>query len=1070
MAESELDPPVAGPEAVQRRWWRRSRGRTALVVALGVLALLLGGVWLMRYAIADHFITGQLRTRGIPATYKVARIGLRTQIIEDLVIGDPAHPDLTVKRLTVLLNPRLGIPTLGRLVVEQPRLVGSLSNGTLSFGSLDKVLFGGPKRTFRMPNLNLAIHDGRALMRTDWGPVGVKLEGAGKLREGFAGIAAIAAPRLVTPGCRIDGGSLYGAISVHGEKPSFGGPLRAARLECPGAQLSVAGAAVTVQTLIDADLQGAKGTATIVTGPASQGGRSARTLNGTSRVSFRKGSMTATYDVKAAGVSGGEIGAGELTLDGTFRARNSFARIDIDGGIAGRDVRLGTTVDSALGTLQNAGQDTLLAPLVAQMRAALVRESRGSTLSGRYIVRRTGTAISAVIPSAGLIGGSGQPLVTLSRLQFGSAPGSAPNLSGNFATGGPGIPRIEGRMEAPSGQPTLIRMTMPEYRAGTSSLALPELVVALAGNGGIGFGGRAVLSGPLPGGSARDLAVPLDGTYSRGNGLSVWRRCTRISFASLTYANLTLDRRALTLCPGKGGAILRSDARGTRIAAGAPSLQLSGHLGATPIRISSGAVGFAIPGAIAARTLDVSLGPVDRPARFTMCNLTANIGKDISGRFAGTTAKLYSVPLDVVDASGSWRYAAGRLSIASADFRLVDRSANPRFQPLAARGGSLTLFNNVIDAKATLRNPRSDRIVTDAAIRHNLASGVGYANLAVPGILFDNRLQPADVTRLALGVIANTSGTLYGKGRIDWSPRGVTSTGDFSTDGLDFAAVFGPVRGARGTIHFSDLLALETPPGQVLHVDSVNPGIEVTDGVVTFQLKRGQILQLEGATWPFMGGTLKLLPVTFNLGTSEVRKYVLVVSGLDAAQFIARMQITGFSATGIFDGQLPLEFTPGAGGRIVGGFLSARPPGGNIAYVGPMSFKDKGFIANFAFEALRSIDYRAMTIAMDGALQGEIATRIRFDGVHQGATAKKNFITKAFAKLPLQVNLNIRAPFYQLITTLKALNDPSYVKDPRDLGLLDDEGRPIRRQVTGPQVPPATKPTDIQPPATRTVP
>jgi hypothetical protein len=1069
MAESELEPTAAGLPS--RPFWRRTRLRLALTVTFIVAVLALLAVWIARYRIADHFITGELRARGIPATYKVARIGLRRQVIEDLVIGDPAHPDLTVKRLTVLLNPRLGIPSLGRLVVEQPRLVGSLSHGTLSFGSLDKVLFGGPARTFRMPNLNLAIQDGRALVRTDWGPVGVKIEGAGKLRGGFAGIAALSAPRLRTDGCRIDGASLYGAIGVtDAEKPTFGGPVRAARLECPGAQLKVAGAGVTIQTLIDADLQGAKGTATIVTGPASQGTRTARTLNGTSKVSFRKGSMTATYDVRAAGVTGGEIAAGEVTLDGTFRARNSFARIDVEGGIAGRDVRLGSTVDSALRTLQDAGKNTLLAPLVGQMRTALMRETRGSTLSGRYTVRRTGTAVSAVIPSAGLLSGSGIPLVTLSRLQFGSAPGAAPKLSGNFATGGPGIPRIEGRMESDSGRPTLVRMTMAEYRAGPSSVALPELVLALAGNGSVGFGGRALVSGPLPGGSARDLALPIDGSWSRSGGLSVWRRCTRISFASLSYANLTLDRRALTLCPAKGvGAILRSDGRGTRIAAGAPSLQLSGRLGATPIRIDSGPVGFAVPGIIAARSLEVSLGPPSRPARFTMNNLTANIGKDIAGRFSGTTAKLYSVPLDIVDASGSWRYAGGRLSIAGADFRLVDRSPNPRFEPLHARGGSLSLFNNVIDAKATLRNPKSDRVVTDAVIRHDLASGVGYANLNVPGILFDDRLQPADVTRLALGVIANASGSIYGKGRIDWNPRGVASTGDFSTAGLDFAAVFGPVRGARGTVHFSDLLALETPPGQVLHVDSVNPGIEVNDGVVTFQLKRGQILQLEGAKWPFMGGTLELRPVTFNLGVSETRRYVLVVTGLDAAQFVKRMEITGFSATGIFDGELPLEFTPGGGGRIVGGFLASRPPGGNIAYIGPLDLEEKGAIANFAFQALRSIDYRNMTIAMDGALQGEIATRIRFDGVHQGATAKRNFITDRFAKLPLQVNLNIRAPFYQLITTLKALNDVSYVKDPRDLGLLDDEGRPIRRQVVNPP-PSPTKPADIQPPATRTVP
>ena len=43
--------------------------------------------------------------------------------------------------------------------------------------------------------------------------------------------------------------------------------------------------------------------------------------------------------------------------------------------------------------------------------------------------------------------------------------------------------------------------------------------------------------------------------------------------------------------------------------AGAPSLDLSGRLADTPIRLRSGPVGFAYPGALSARAVDVSLGP-----------------------------------------------------------------------------------------------------------------------------------------------------------------------------------------------------------------------------------------------------------------------------------------------------------------------------------------------------------------------------------------------------------------------------------------------------------------------------
>ena len=58
--------------------------------------------------------------------------------------------------------------------------------------------------------------------------------------------------------------------------------------------------------------------------------------------------------------------------------------------------------------------------------------------------------------------------------------------------------------------------------------------------------------------------------------------------------------------------------------------------------------------------------------------------------------------------------------------------------------------------------------------------------------------------------------------------------------------------------------------------------------------------------------------------------------------------------------------------------------------------------------------------------------------------ASRNFVTRRIAKLPLQFNVNLRAPFFQLITSFKSLYDPEYVRDPRSLGLLDEEGNPIK--------------------------
>lgn len=82
------------------------------------------------------------------------------------------------------------------------------------------------------------------------------------------------------------------------------------------------------------------------------------------------------------------------------------------------------------------------------------------------------------------------------------------------------------------------------------------------------------------------------------------------------------------------------------------------------------------------------------------------------------------------------------------------------------------------------------------------------------------------------------------------------STGRSGTDGIDLAAALGPVSGIVGTINFTDLLALESAPGQVATVKTINPGIQVTNGVIRYQTLSGSRVKVESGRWPFAGGTL----------------------------------------------------------------------------------------------------------------------------------------------------------------------------------------------------------------------
>lgn len=1042
----------ADPTSGQRRW------PYLLTIVIALLALAAAALWLQRENLAHRIIGRQLDHFGLPATYRLEQVGPLTQVVSHVVVGDPARPDFTAERVEIRIEPTFGLPTIGQVRLVRPRLYGSYRGGRLRFGSLDKVLFAPGSRRPGLPDLRLQLEDGRALIATDFGPVGIKADGNGNLRQGFSGQVAAIAPVLQIGSCRIMGASVYGRFGSDAGRPSLAGPLRLAGAGCPGIAFGPVGWQAQLQA--SADLAAATASGRLAGGWLDWAGQRAARLDGTLALSAGRAGLATQYDLTAHDLTG-QIAAERLTLTGAVRSREGLARLEGTGQVGGTGVRLGAGLEQALVRLEQASQGTPGAPLLAQLRFVLRKEGAQSRLAADYSLRRNGTVTSLIVPQLELKGTSGQDLLLISRgqLAFGGQAGA--RISGNLRTGGPGLPQISARIARGPGGGLEARLALAEYRAGPALLALPELVIVRRENGALGLAGRAVLSGPLLGGAVERLQVPIDGTWSRAAGLALWRRCTPLRFSQLRYASLALDGQALMLCPGPDRAILATGSRGARFVAGIPQLALSGRLGQAGVRMRAGAVGLAWPGAFVARQVNLELGPPATASRFAITALSGQLDKAPTGRFSGAQARLAAVPLNLVGGSGTWAYREGRLLLSEGAFRLEDRLVDDRFRPLVARGASLSLEADHITAAADLREPASDRVVAETRIVHHLASGTGHADLAVPGLIFDAKLQPDRLSKLAQGVIANARGLVRGHGRIDWNADKVTSTGSFSSDKLDFAAAFGPASGVSGTVRFTDLLGMVTAPDQELKIAAINPGIEVYGGTLRFQLEPDRMLVVKGAEWPFVGGRLQLLPTKMRLGAADERRFTLRLTAADAAKFVQQIDMSNLAASGVFDGDLPLVFDE-QGGRIEGGILISRPPGGNVSYVGALTYKDMGAMANFAFQALRSLDYRQMRIGMDGDLAGEIVTRVRIDGVTQGAGAKRNFITRRLGQLPIRFNINVRAPFQGLLHSLRSLYDPTYLRDPHELGLVGRDDKPITQ--------PAASPPVIQPSDSRKVP
>lgn len=1036
-------------------------------------------IWLGRERIAGNLIDDALEANGLEASYDIVSIGPEQQVISNLVIGDPDLPDLTAETVIVRIRYSFGTPEIGGVQLIKPRLYGTLRDGQLSFGALDPLIFAESDEPAGLPDLQLAIRDGRARIDGDYGVIGIRLDGAGALDDGFEGTIAATAPGLGTATCRADQATLYGAVRIASGEPAFEGPLRLRGLDCEGA--SLASGDVAARFSLAQDLAAIDGDFGLEATRLAYGGNRLDELGGRLDLawSFRRedGDFSLRHDLTGDGLASPFGQVAQLGADGTMRMSDAFARGEWSSQVTGEGIDLELGSNSALAQARRASEGTLAASLLAKFERAIENALTGGALAGEFTLRTNEDGVRVIVPEARLRSGAGDTILALSRLSYASR---GDRLTGNILTGGPDLPQVNGRMERTGGRgggsDIALRLTMAEYRAGSDALALPRMQLRQSANGRVTFDGLVEAEGALPGGGAvRGLQMPLQGSWSAGSGLVVGEACAQVRFTSLRLYQLGLDGRSLRLCPVGGQAMVRY--RDTLdLAVASTDLDLSGQLAETPARISADRFVLRYPGPFRIEGLDAMIGPRGNAVNLTATGLEGTFASETGGRFEGATAKLDAVPLDLSDMSGRWAYAGSALTITDGAFELTERTSaevpEARFEPMRATGATLTLADNIITAAAPLRRAEGGQVVANVDVRHNLTTSQGRADLDVPGVTFDENFQPTDLTFLADGVVQLVRGTVSGEGIITWTGSDVSSTGTFRTEGLDLAAAFGPVKGVSGEIEFTDLLGLTTARGQKLKIASVNPGIEVLGGELTFALDGGTVLGIEEGRWPFMGGTLVLRPVTLDFGSEGGADYVFEIIALDAAAFVAQMELDNIGASGIFDGTIPISFDEDGNGLIRGGLLISRPPGGNVAYVGELTYEDMGAIANFAFRSLRSLDFTQMAIELDGSVSGEIITRFKIDGVTQGEGADSNFITRRIAALPIRFNINVRSEnFSQLALVARGISDPTAFGNAVDQGIflirdgelirrpdpevpLDDDPERLPEQAPDPDVPP----------------
>ena len=981
------------------------------LIASSAVVVCLAGLWLERERIATDLVDGRLAAAGVRGSYRVSALGPARQVIEDVRLGDPARPDLVASRVELRWRYRLGLPELASVRATGVRLSARWRDGRVSLGALDRLMPRAGAAAPALPDLALDLSDATLALVTPAGLVQVRLDGRGNPTRDFAGTVRTLAPALAIGGCAIDGAA--GALRVRAGPTGIRliGTLRTGQAACPAVLLRPGRA--EVNALVAPALDHAHG----VVSPVGFGGNVGRGRLGPVRGIIRFDATPTEVGGRAALRSAGpvlpQMRADAAQIVGSYRIRRGDSRFDGDLSLIG--ARATPAAVSAVSSASQAATATPLGPIAAQVGDRLTELLSRSDLQAT-LAFGMGAQTTLRVTRARLAARGGAEAVLAGALDLAA--------SGDWALHG----RVSGR-DLPTAivQASGIRktgvieavVTPSPYRAGTAALTLDPVRLRAQG-GTIRIVTRATLSGPLGSGAIEGLVLPIALTVGADGGAEIDGGCVEVGVRQARLASFTLDPARVRLC-GKPAVAVSRDGT-VKVDAHLAALAITGRSGAAPLRIDSGPVALTRRG-FAAERVSVSLGAGPDPTQLAIGTLAGRFdGPGQNGRFDDAAGSIANVPLALSGAAGTWAVDGGTLRLEGA-LAISDRATSARFARLASRDVTLSLTAGRIVASGTLMpESRSERVAI-VTLHHDLAQGRGGADIAVPALTFARRgLQPEMLTPLTLGVIANVAGTVHGAGRIDWSPAGTTSNGTFRTDRLDLAAAFGPVTGLSGSIRFTDLLGLVTAPHQEARVAAINPGVAVTDGLVRYRLLGADRVAVEEARWPFAGGTLTLEPALLDFSASAERRLTFRVDGLDAAAFVQQLDFPNIAATGTFDGRLPMVFGQ-EGGRIEGGGLRSRG-GGTLAYVGPLSNAQLGTMGKIAFDALKAIGYSRLDLALDGKLDGEIVTRVGFDGVRQGP-GTRGLVARAIRDLPFRFNIAIRAPFRALVGTAASYANPT---------------------------------------------
>src|SRR5215218_1127729 len=612
-----------GTVAVRRRdRWRRGAA-IAFLAILALFLVLIVAVWIARRPIATEVLQRQFEQRGVRATYQLERVGLRTQVVRNLVIGDPKNPDLIARYALLQVRWTLaGSVSVYRIVARGVRLRGPVEQGKVVWGEVSKLLPPPTDKPFALPNMVLDVADSSIGLETPFGNLGFALTGTGNLTGGFKGHVAAVSPRLDMGRCSLDGMRAYTAIRVTARRPRVDGPFVANRFVWPASNLLMDAPHFELNSTFSESFTSFDGSARVTTQRVIAGANGLAAMTGNVRFTGTPKAAYGRIDVAAQRSRLGPIYAERTRIDGRYLIGAAAGTLSLVADYSAQNADLAPSVLASVTDPLSAAAKTPIGPIAVAMSNAIRRSASYFDASGSITMVNFPGGGAARIQTAEVRGDTGGRV----RVSGGDGvtyywPSGRLRVDGLIEMAGGGLPQGRVLLRQPRiGAPMNGVARFAPYQIGASRLALDPIRFQAIANGATNFDTVAVLDGPFPDGRVQAFRLPLSGQLGPAGAFSMGRSCIVTSWRFFQLRELQFGPTRLPVCP-VGPAIVSKPANGDlRIAARLNNPRLAGRLGNAPMQLGADAAQI-VGERFSAADLSVRLGRSTAPFAFDSARL-----------------------------------------------------------------------------------------------------------------------------------------------------------------------------------------------------------------------------------------------------------------------------------------------------------------------------------------------------------------------------------------------------------------------------------------------------------------